>query len=72
MIGSIIVCDHNEGVKLRILPTHLVLQSAAIARLTIPSDGARPAGAPAARRGRAAAGKAGQTGTGQPSGKVRS
>lgn len=72
MIGSIIVCDHNEGVKLRILPTHMVLQSVAIARLTIPSDDARPAGAPAARRGRAAAGKAGQTGTGQPSRKVRS
>ena len=72
MITSIIVCDYDEGEKLRLLPTHMVLQSVAIARLTIPSNGARPAGAPAARRGRAAAGKAGQTGTGQPSSKVRS
>lgn len=72
MIGSIIVCDHNEGVKLRILPTHMDLQFATITCFTIASDDARPAGAPAARRGRAAAGKAGQTGTGQPCGKVRS
>lgn len=72
MIASIIVCDHGEGEKLCLLPTHTVLQSVAIARLTIPSDDARPAGAPAARRGRAAAGKAGQTGTGQPSSRVRS